>query len=180
MPFDWLHLRPSQSDVKIRVRAMMANAFVDEYADVVQTQVIAQKARISLRNRAGVPLYHQIGEDRGPTWAENLIVETGLAEAPGMDSRYVLQDSRNLWSGIRYNVTPLHGGFNLTNKHLGIAAMVFGAVCFLAFAWLVGVLEPDGPAPEPVPQERMVEQTPTAIPNDSGVVVRPTPEGDAP
>ena len=38
---------------------------------------------------------------------ENLLVETGLAEPPGTDSRYVSEDSKNLWKGIKTGAVTL-------------------------------------------------------------------------
>ena len=53
---DWF--RPNQN-TRIRFRAMMESGqLVDELADIVQTQVIAHKARASIGNRDAVPLYH--------------------------------------------------------------------------------------------------------------------------
>ena len=61
---------------QIRFRAMMESGqLVDEVADIVQTQVIAPKARASIRNRDAVPLYHHTEEGRPPVWKENLLVE---------------------------------------------------------------------------------------------------------
>ena len=86
---------------------MESGHLVDEVADVVQTQVIAHQARASIRNREEVPLYVQTEEDRPPVWMENLLVETGLAEPPGTDSRYVSEDSKNLWKGIKTGAVTL-------------------------------------------------------------------------
>ena len=89
-----IRLFATQKPNRIRFRAMMESGLlVDEEADIVQTQVIAHKARASIRNRNTVPLYYQTEEDRTPVWKENLLVETGLSPPPGMDSRYNLEDS---------------------------------------------------------------------------------------
>ena len=49
---DWF--QPNKAN-RIRFRAMMESGqFVDEVADIVQTQVIAHKARASIRNRDAV------------------------------------------------------------------------------------------------------------------------------
>ena len=122
---------------QVRFRAMMESGIlVDEMADVVQTQVIAQQARASVRNRDAVPLYHHLEEGRPPVWSENLLVETGISPPPGMDSRYILEDSLNLWKGIKTGSTTLESRFSLGNKHIAILANCIAGVVFLACAWI--------------------------------------------
>ena len=121
----------------VRFRAMMeSGVLVDEVAEVVQTQVIAQKARASVRNRDAVPLYNHFEEGRPPVWSENLLVETGISPPPGMDSRYILEDSLNLWKGIKTGSTKLGSTFQLGNKHIAILVNCIAGVVFLACAWI--------------------------------------------
>ena len=140
---EWL--QPKRKSTRIRFRAMMESGqLLDEVADIVQTQVIARKARASIRNRDAVPLYHHTEEDRPPVWQENLIVETGLSPPPGMDSRYVLEDSLNLWKGIKTGAVELDGESKVS---LAIVANVAAVVVFVACAWLAGLnVAPDPPA----------------------------------
>ena len=134
---DWF--RPNQN-TRIRFRAMMESGqLVDELADIVQTQVIAHKARASIGNRDAVPLYHHTEENRPPVWRENLIVETGLSRPPGMDSRYVLEDSRNLWTGIRTGAVETDGDSKLNSNSLAIAVNVAAVIVFVVCGWLAGL-----------------------------------------
>ena len=56
---------PQGNANRIRFRAMMESGeLLDEVADVVQTQVIANKARASIRTRDAVPLYHHTEENQ--------------------------------------------------------------------------------------------------------------------
>ena len=137
---------------KIRLRIMTESGrLVDEVADVVQTQVIANKARASIRNRDAVPLYHQTEEDRPPVWKENLLIETGLSPQPGMDSRYVLEDGPNLHRGIRSGAVEMGDSKRLNIGMIAIAASVFVLV---VCAWLTSMnLAPDVAAPSAVEQE---------------------------
>ena len=60
---DWLNLQHKEN--RIRLVAMMESGqLVDEIAAIVQSQVMAQEARASIRNRDAVPLYHQTGRER--------------------------------------------------------------------------------------------------------------------
>ena len=145
---DWL--QPNRKATRIRFRAMMeSGTFVDEVADVVQTQVIAHKARASIRNRDAVPLYHHTEENRPPVWKENLLVETGLSPQPGMDSRYVLEDSLNLWKGIKTGAVEIDGESKIRTNSLAIVANVAAVIVFVACAWLAGLnVRPDAPRVE--------------------------------
>ena len=111
---------------------MESGHLVDEVADVVQTQVIAHQARASIRNREEVPLYVQTEEDRPPVWMENLLVETGLAEPPGTDSRYVSEDSKDLWKGIKTGAVTLDAESKVrTSLHQAglLAASILAVIC---------------------------------------------------
>ncbi len=132
---------------RVRFRAMMESGLlIDEEADIVQTQVIAHKARASIRNRNTVPLYHQTEEGRSPVWKENLLVETGLSPLPGMDSRYNLQDSLNLFVGIRSGAVEVEGDSPLKSNGFAIIANVGAVIVFLACAWLAGLSSQVDPA----------------------------------
>ena len=137
MMMQWL--RPKQDPNKVRFIAMMeSGVLVDEMADVVQTQVIAQKAKASIRNRDAVPVYHQLEEDAPPVWKENAIVETGLGNPPGMESRHVIDDAHNLWLGYQTGTVD-SGGWNLEARHLGIIALGVSVLVFILFAWLTSM-----------------------------------------
>ena len=130
-------LKSAQGASRIRFRAMMeSGALVDEMADVIQTQVVAQKATASIRNRDGVGRYLQTEEGRPPVWVENVLVETGQANPPGTESRHVLEDSLNLWLGYKTGTVDSSGGAALSNKHVGVAALVGGVLVFFVCAWL--------------------------------------------
>ena len=169
-----LRLKPQQSEDRVRIRLMMESGrLIDEEADVVQTQVIAQKARAAIRNRDAVPLYRQLGEDQEPSWSENLLVETGLSPPPLSDSRYVLQDSKNLFKGIRGGVVSLSGGWSLSNKHLAFLANVCGVIFILVAAWLAtyNAEPPELPGGSGGAVERVdVETRPLDGPLDPGVL----------
>ena len=138
MGIDWF--QSNRKTARIRLRAMMESGqLVDEYADIVQTQVIAHKARASLRNRDTVPLYHHTEENRPPVWRENLIVETGLAPPPGMDSRYVQADSLNLWKGIKTGAVEIDGESKIRANILAITANVAAIMVFIVCGWLAGL-----------------------------------------
>ena len=146
MDIDWF--QSNRKTARIRLRAMMESGqLVDEVADIVQTQVIAHKARASLRNRDAVPLYHHTEENRPPAWRENLIVETGLAPPPGMDSRYVQADSLNLWKGIKTGAVETDGESKMRTNILAITANAAAIVAFMVCGWLAGL----NIAPEAVP-----------------------------
>ena len=118
-----------------------------------------------------MPLYHQMAEGQAPAWTENLLVETGLAAPLGRDSLYVLLDSHNLHTGIRYGTVSLSGGFSLTNKHLAWTALVLGAVFFLTAAALTGVLAaPAAPPPAKAIEEQAAEESVAPAEPDNGVV----------
>ena len=125
---------------QVRVRIMLESGrLVDEVADVIQTQVIADKARASFRSRPEVALYLQMAENTSPVWRENLLVETGTATPPGTDSRYVLQDSLNLFKALRSRVVEPLGGLRLENKHVQIAVVVAAIFVFLVCGWLASI-----------------------------------------
>ena len=152
-------LRPKQNQSKVRFVAMMeSGVLIDETADVVQTQVIAQKARASIRNRDAVPIYYQLEEDAPPVWKENAIIETGLAQPPGTQSRHVIEDSHNLWMGYETGTVDSGTGWNLETKHVGLIALGVSVLLFISFAWLTSLNLSD-PAEEtvngnaPVPEE---------------------------
>ena len=150
---EWLQTKRKPN--RIRFRAMMESGeFVDEVADVVQTQVLAHNARASIRNRDAVPLYHHTEENRPPVWTENLIVETGLSPQPGMDSRYVLEDSLNLFKGIRTGSVETEGESKLWKHGTAIAVNVAAVVVFVACTWLTGL----NVAPDPTPDQEAVVQ----------------------
>ena len=111
---------------------------VDEVADVVQTQVIAHKSRASIRNREQVPLYVQTEEDRPPVLMDNLLVETGLAEPPGTDSRYVNEDSKNLFKGILTGAVELDPESELRTTVLQGGLLAASILVVLACAWVSG------------------------------------------
>ena len=133
-------LRPSQKAAKVRFIAMMESGeLVDEMADVVQTQVIVNRARASIRNRDAVALHYQLEEDAAPVWRENAIVETGLANPPGMESRHVIEDAHNLHMGYQTGTVDSGGGLRLETKHLGIIALGVAVVIFMLMAWLTSL-----------------------------------------
>ena len=116
---------------------MESGHLVDEVADVVQTQVIAHQARASIRNREEVPLYvHE--EDRPPVCMENLLVETGLAEPPGTDSRYVSEDSKNLWKGIKTGAVTLDAESKVRTSLHQAGLLAASILVVLACAWVSG------------------------------------------
>ena len=136
---NWLNFSKNDNQ-KVRFRAMMESGIlVDEIADVVQTQVIAHKARASIRNRDPIPLYHLTEEDHQPIHRENLLVETGLSQPPWEDSRYVLEESRNLFTGIRTRSVRLDSMWSLTSKHMVIVAYIASFAFALVCAWLAGL-----------------------------------------
>ena len=136
---EWL--RGKRSSERVRLRVMQeSGTLVDEAnADVVQTQIIARTAEISIEDQKPVPLYYQTEENRTPVWGENIRVETGLAEPPGTDSLYMLDTSRNLSNGIRTGAVEIDPGRQLTTKHMGILAVVAACVVAIAFAWAAGL-----------------------------------------
>ncbi len=134
---DWL--KQQSRTPRIRLRAMMESGqMVDETADIIQTQVIAHGARASIRNRDPVPLYRQTEEGRPPTWSENLLVETGLARPPGQDSRYILEDSLNLFKGLRSGAVEVDADSKLKSYSMAIVVNVAAVLIFFACAWLAG------------------------------------------
>ena len=138
---DWRNLlQPNRNTTSIRFRAMMESGqFVDEVADIVQTQVLAHGSRASIRNRDSVPLYFHTEEDRPPTWMENLLVETGLSPPPDTDSRYIMEDSRNLHKGIKTGAVELDPASQLQKNMLKILANVTAVVVFLGCLWYAGL-----------------------------------------
>ena len=135
---DWF--KSQRKNTRIRFRAMMESGqLVDEFADIVQTQVIAHGARSSLRNRDAVPLYLHTEENRPPVWKENLIVETGLAPPPGMDTRYVQADSLNLWKGIKTGAVEIDGESKMRTNILVLTANAAAVVVFVVCGWLAGL-----------------------------------------
>ena len=129
-------LRPKAQLDRVRFRAMMESGrLVDEVADVVQTQVIAHKARASIRNRDAVGRYLQREEGRPPVWEEHILVETGYATPPGFDSRYILEDSHNLWLGYKTGTVD-SSGLMLEGKHIGLIALGVSVLIFFLCAWL--------------------------------------------
>ena len=146
MSMQWI--KPTRQQAKVRFRAMMESGqLVDEIAEIIQTQVIAHKARASMRNREAVPLYHQTEEGRPPIWQENLLVETGYAQPPGMDSRYVLEDSQNLWKGLKTGAVKIDEDSKLQRNTLAIIANVAAVLVFFSCAWLAGLnLDKSAPA----------------------------------
>ena len=117
---------------------MESGHLVDEVADVVQTQVIAHQARASIRNREEVPLYVQTEEDRPPVCMKNLLVETGLAEPPGTDSRYVSEDSKNLWKGIKTGAVTLDAESKVRTSLHQAGLLAASILVVLACAWVSG------------------------------------------
>ena len=147
---DWLNQEPSTP--RMRLRAMMESGLlVDEEADVIQTQVIAHKARVSIRNRNPVPLYRQTAEGRSPTWAENLLVETGLERPPGQDSRYVLEDSQNLWKGLKNGAVEIDADSKIKSYGIQIVVNVAAVVIFAGCAWLASLNVTEDTVQTPVP-----------------------------
>ena len=135
---DWLN--PEPRTPKMRFRAMMESGLlVDEEADIIQTQVIAHKARASIRNRKPVPLYHQTEEGRRPTYRETLLVETGLERPPGEDSRYVLEDSRTLFEGLHSGAVEIDADSKLKSYGIQIVANVAAVIIFCGCAWLASL-----------------------------------------
>ena len=142
-------LRPRENPNKVRfIGVMESGVLVDEMADVVQTQVIVQKAKASIRNRAGVPVLYQLEEDAPPVYREEALLETGLAKPPGTQSRYVLEDAQNLHSGYSSGTVDT-GGFSLESKHLGMIALGVSIVIFVIFGWLTSI----NLAPAPVGED---------------------------
>ena len=136
---DWLTPRHKRKNT-IRLLAMMESGqLVDEVADIVQTQVIAHKARASIRNRDAVPIYYHTEENRPPVWQENALIETGLSQPPGMDSRYVLEDSLNLWKGIKTGAVEVDGESKIRANSLQIASITASVFVFFACAWFAGL-----------------------------------------
>ena len=146
-----IRLFSPQKPNRVRLRAMMESGLlIDEEADIVQTQVIAHKARASIRNRNTVPLYLQTEEDRSPVWKENLLVETGLSPPPGMDSRYNLEDTRNLHAGIRTGAVEIDRDSPLKSHGVAIMVNVAAVIVFVVCGWLAGLSAvPDGAAATP-------------------------------
>ena len=155
---DWLNPRPKSRQV--RLRAMMESGqLVDEVAEIVQTQVIAHKARASIRNRDPVPLYQLKEENRHPVWKENLLVETGLSPLPGMDSSYILEDSQNLWKGIRHGSVEIDGESKFRANLVAVVVNVAAVLIFFGFAWLSGIkVGADSQAEASVQQETTKEE----------------------
>ena len=130
-------LQRGQNDNQVRFRGMMqSGVLVDEVAEVVQTQVIAHAARASIQNRETVPLYRQMAEDELPVWDENLLVETGLEQPPGMSGEYGLEHSHNLWKGINSKAVELNPESQSMVHRLQILANVVAGVAFLGLVWL--------------------------------------------
>ena len=145
---------------RIRFRAMMESGLlVDEEADIVQTQVIAHKARASIRNRNTVPLYLQTEEDRSAVWKENLLVETGLSPPPGMDSRYNLEDARNLHAGIRSGAVEVDQDSPLKSHSVAIMVNVAAVVVFVVCGWLAGQTTQPATPTETGDSESVAEET---------------------
>lgn len=144
---------------QVRFRAMMESGeLIDEQADIVQTQVIAHRARASIRNRDAVPLYMQTEEGRPPVWRENLIVETGYAQPPGSDSRYVLEDSQNLLTGIRSGAVDIDPESKVRANIVQIIANIAGALIFCGALWYAGLSLQAQDAPRAVEESAVVEQ----------------------
>ena len=139
----WMNLKPKGN--KVRFRGMMESGqLVDEEAEIVQTQVIAATARASIRNRDTAPLYHHTQEGLPPVWRENILIETGLEQPPGMDSRNVLEDTLALYKGIRTGAIELDIRSMLGTKQLAIVANVVVCLIFFACAWLASFNLQDG------------------------------------
>ena len=167
-----------------RFRAMMESGqLVDEVADIVQTQVIAPKARASIRNRDAVPLYHHTEEGRPPVWKENLLVETGMSPPPGMDSRYVLEDSLNLWKGIKTGaVEPPGLESALKRGSMAIALNVAAVIVFVVCGWVVSTSTSPAPEAPTVNEEVVGREVIRENPQDGFVDIEdlvggPSPEG---
>ena len=182
-------LRPKQNQSKVRFVAMMeSGVLIDETADVVQTQVIAQKARASIRNRDAVPIYYQLEGDAPPVWKENAIIETGLAQPPGTQSRHVIEDSHNLWMGYETGTVDSGTGWNLETKHVGLIALGVSVLLFLLFAWLTSLNLSD-PAEGTVNGNGSIENAPVSEEEGQGIPenrhgpiqskVEPAPEAEA-
>ena len=125
---------------KVRFRAIMQSGlFVDEMADVVQTQVIAQKARASINNRKTVPFFDLTGEWQYPAFRESGIVETGLAPPPGSDSMYTLVHSKNLHEGIRSGAVEVDPEKDTKTHRRALMALAVSAIIFIACAWVSGL-----------------------------------------
>ena len=124
---------------EVRFRGMMQSGqLVDERAQIVQSQVVVHKANASIRNRPTVPLYMHTEEGRPPPWHENILVETGAAIPPGMDTRYMLEDSRYLHEGIRTGAVDIEGESPLKSKSVAIAVNIAAVIVFVACAWVAG------------------------------------------
>lgn len=124
---------------KVGVTAMLESGeLVEETADIVQTQVIAHRARASLRNRNTVPVYAQREWGSTPAWRENRIVETGLARPPGGDSRYQLEDSSNLFTGIKSGAVNIDPESAARRNMWGIIANVSAILIALGCFWFIG------------------------------------------
>lgn len=127
-------------DDKVRFIAMMeSGALVDEMADVMQTQVIAPRARASVRNRAAVPVYDLVRENSPPVFRENAIIESGMAMPPGLDSRFCLADSYNLFHGIKSGAVDVGLAGFWQQKWMLVAMYVAAIFVFVACMWYVGI-----------------------------------------
>lgn len=124
---------------KVGFTAMLESGeLVEETADIVQTQVIVHRARASIRNRNTVPVYEQREWGSTPAWRENRIVETGLARPPGSDSRYQLEDSSNLFSGIKSGAVNIDPESAAKRNMWGIIANASAILIALGCFWFIG------------------------------------------
>lgn len=151
-------------------RAMLESGhLVNEVAEVVETQVIAERSGTSIRDRDTVPFYRQKEEGYEPSWYANGLVETGLSPPPGMDSRYNLEDARDVHNGIRYETVETAGESVLQSNTVVITVGVVVAIAVMGCMWIAGQnLRPDAPT-EAAQQQEVPE---------SGSVDDPDPDVD--
>ena len=184
----WGWMSGRQEGERVRVRVMMESGqLVDEVADIVQTQVIAHKARLSFRNRDAVPLYEHREENHPPSWRENLQVETGLAPPPGNDSRFILEDSLNLFNGIRTGAVEVDPESKFRANALSFAAVGASVLVLIIAGWVTGTGGGGGPtvvaAAEPTAQASRVIRVSAEVPqkeSDDGFVDEVVSEKVAP
>ena len=154
----WLSLQPKASS-SVRFRAMLESGrLLDEIAVIVQSQVIADKGGASVRNRKTIPLYHLRGDYL--QHHENMILETGQERSPLMDSRYILEDSINLYKGIRHRSEELLPDSPMRSVAMKVASIAGAVIVFLAMIWLAATLNagPDAVAAATTAQEQTSER----------------------
>lgn len=127
-----LRLPWSRRRSQVGLRIMLARGLVEDTANIVHTQVVSDEAMASIRARREVPLYQHHREGHPPSWSRSLLVETGQSVAPLSDSRYVVRDSHSLYKATKGGIVSTGAG--LSNQRLGLAALGFSLVAFLAMA----------------------------------------------